>query len=64
MMDLSKSRDDPEEGTMVKDITAELRAQAEAIATGNDVERIPGAADFLDSLDAIEKISSRRPQGQ
>lgn len=32
---------------------AELRAQAQAVATGNDVERIPDAVDLLTLLDEI-----------
>lgn len=33
---------------------AQLRVEALEIATGNDVERIPGAVDFSRSLDEIE----------
>lgn len=33
---------------------AQLRVEALEIAIGNDVERIPGAVDFLRSLDEIE----------
>lgn len=43
---------------MAENITDQLRAEAEVIATGNDVERIPGAVDFLDSLDEIGKIQA------
>ncbi|SKY98748.1 Uncharacterised protein [Mycobacteroides abscessus subsp. bolletii] len=33
---------------------SQLRVEALEIAIGNDVERIPGAVDFLRSLDEIE----------
>lgn len=43
---------------MAEDSTAELRAYAQTVATGNDAERIPGAVDFLDSLDEIGRIQA------
>lgn len=46
---------------MAENITDQLRAEAEVIVTSNDVERIPGAVDFLESLDEIEKIQAAQP---
>lgn len=37
-----------------------LRREAESICCGSDVERIPGAADFLASLDEIENQGGMR----